>query len=177
MAYLQTAAILTRIREVVEDGAGTLRAISSRFLGDLPEGLDVTEDMRRALDKPRVESSITSITRSASSPPICGNLIIYELGVDVRVVRTVTPLEQLSDDDRDALRALAAADADYVRQALEYPGNLSTTSGGVSTDLASGMLSFKSSRVVVKRAVNEGAQSVETIHSFTGFALSRPAVS
>ena len=176
MGYLKTSAILTRVREVLEDGAGTLRVISERFLGDLPEGLSEVEQMRRGLVKARVETSISSISRSPTSPPITGNFLIYEIGVDVRVVRTVTTLEQLSDDDRDSLMALAAEDADVVRQALEYPGNLTQTSAGVDTQLASGMLNFKSSRIRVSRAVDEGAQRVETIHNFSGFAYARPAI-
>ena len=179
MAYIQAAAILRRIREVLEEQAGTLRTISNtRFLGDIPDGLDASEEMRRALEKPRIAATIVDITRSAASPPVNGNLIIYDVTIDVRIIRTITTLEQVSDDDDETLRALAFSDADYVRQALEYPGNLTTTTAAVATDLVSGLLSHvRSTQSRTRGQTNQGAQTLETIHRFTGYAISRPAVS
>jgi hypothetical protein len=118
------------------------------------------------------------MVRSAASPPVTGNFLIYEVTIDVRIVRTITTLEQVSDDDDETLRALAFEDCDVVRQALEYPGNLTTTTAGVATDLASGLLSHvRSTQQRVRGAVNSGAQTVETTHRFTGYAFARPAVS
>jgi hypothetical protein len=179
VAYIKAAAILRRIREVLEEAAGTLRVIpSTRFLGDIPDGLSDEEETRRALEKPRIAAALVDVTRSAASPPVTGNFIIYDVTLDVRIIRTLTTLEQISDDDDETLRALAFEDADVVRQALEYPGNLTQTSAAVATDLASGMLSHvRSTQQRARGAVNGGAQTLETIHRFTGYAFARPAVS
>lgn len=178
MAYIAASAILTRIREVLEDSAGTLRTVpSARFLGDLPEGLSEDAESMRAISKPRVEASLVSMKRSPASPPIIGSLLLYEVEIAVRIIRAVTTLEQLSDDDRVALQALAFEDCDVVRQALEYPGNLTSTTAGTATGLCSGLLRYGSSKVVVKRRVDDGAQPLETVHSFTGVAQAAAATS
>lgn len=175
MAYLKTAAILTRIREVVTAAAGAARTIpAARFDGDLPDGLDPVEDMRRAMTVPRAEATTTDIRRHPASPPVTGNVLLYDVGVSVRVVRTVTRLEQLSDADRDAIRALAAQDADAVRQALEYPHNLDATTAGTSTGIVSGMCVWESSRATVTGRVNDGAQALSTIHNYRLTAIARP---
>lgn len=170
MANIAASAILTRIREVLEDGAGSVRTVSSsRFLGELPDGLSPDAEALRAISKPRVEASITGIRRSASTPPIIGSLLIYDVDVDVRVVRVATTLHQLSDDQRVALQALCAEDADIIRQALEWPGNLTSTTAGAATGLVSGILRYvKTGKLTAKRAVNDGAQPYEIVHSFSG---------
>lgn len=169
MAYIATAAIITRVREVLEDSAGSLRTVpSGRFFGGLPDGLSPDAESMRAISKPRVESMIVGMQRSPATPPVVGSLLIYEIDVDVRVIRVVTTLQQLSDDDRVALQALAMEDCDVIRQALEYPGNLTSTTAGTPTGLASGLLRYVSSKAIVKRAVNDGSQPLEVIHKFKG---------
>ena len=71
----------------------------------------------------------------------------------------------------------AVEDADVVRQALEYPGNVAQTIAGADTDLCSGLLLYVRSRVAVSGATDDGAQRVATIHEFTAKAISRPEVS
>ncbi len=178
MAVLLASRILLRIRQVPETGAGTLRAIpSTRFYGDLPEGLAPTEDARRALDRPRIDARVTEISRNKASPPVGGNIDLLDIKIGVIVTRVVTTVEQLTDADRDTLWALVLEDADYIKQALELPGNLTTTTAGLATDLVSGRLGYAGSRATVRGAINDGAQTVETIHLFTGIAISRPATS
>lgn len=177
MAYLKSAAILTRLREVIEQSAGALRTVpDDRFLGDMPEGLDITEEMRRALEAPRVSAHVRAMGRDPASPPLVGNVQLEKLSVEVRVIRTLTTLEQISETDNDVLQAAAMTDSDVLRQAIEYPGNLSTTTAGTATDIVSGLLVFSGSRFETTRAVNDGAQRFESIHTFTGIAISRPAV-
>lgn len=179
MAYVATSAILTRVREVIEDSAGTLRTVpAARFLGDLPEGLSEDAEAMRAISKPRVETSMVSVKRSPSSPPVIGSLLIYEIELAVRVIRVVTTLEQLSDDDRVALQALAFEDCDVIRQALEYPGNLTATTGGTATGLCSGLLRHVSSRAApMRRRVDGGAQPLDVTHTFVGVATAAAATS
>lgn len=178
MAYLKTAAILTRIREVLEESAGDLRTVPvGRFSGGLPEGLSETAEEIRALEAPRIETRIASKRPSPASPPVNGNLRIYELTIEVRVIRLVEPLDQLDDESRVALQALASADGDIIAQALNYPGNLTQTAAGAPTDLASGMLVYEGDASSVVGTVDGGAQTLTTVHTLLGHAIARPATS
>lgn len=176
MAYARFNTALKRIREVVEQSAGALRPVpTGRFGGELPEGLSDESAMAKAASVPRVETSITSIAPSSSSPPVLGDLRIYEVQVTVKVVRVLSALEQVSDADRDELHALAAQDADVLSQALGFPGNLARTAGGVETEIVSGLLVYRSSSVLVKKPTDDGAQPVITSHVFRGHMISRPS--
>ncbi|AKF08887.1 hypothetical protein [Sandaracinus amylolyticus] len=178
MAYVHTAAALQRVREVIEDSAGTLRTTPpDRFDGDAPGGLGDEAILTRALVRPRVEARITTQRPSPASPPVGGNIRFYDVVFVVRVTRVVTPIEQLSDDDRDALFALCAEDVDVIAQALGYPGNLSATEGGTPTDIMSGVLVLQDSQTEPRGAINDGAQPVETTITFLGRLISRPAIS
>lgn len=179
MSYIRAEAITTRLREVLEQSSGTMRSVpSSRFFGDLPEGLDMNEELRRAIENPRINANVTGIRRSPASPPVNGNLTIYDFEVEVRIIRIMSTLEQLDDASLELMRSRAFEDVDVIRQALEYPGNLTTTDGGDVTDIASGMLRFVSGTVgEIKRMINDGAQQCETLVNFTGVAIARPATS
>lgn len=176
MANIKASAIATRIREVLLQAAGTARTIStSRFDGDLPDGLDQAEDARRAVTGARIEATIGDFRRSPASPPITGDLIIYDFGVTVRVVRLIERAAQLTDSERDAVHALAAEDVDVIRQALEYPGNLTETAAATSTGIVSGLLRWESSKPATVGRVNDGAQTLTTVHQFRGHAIARPS--
>lgn len=178
MAYAKFGPALRRVREVVEDSAGSLRPVpTSRFGGEAPTGLDDESLLAKAVDRPRVEATITSITPSAATPPVVGNLRIYDATFSVKVTRLVSPLEQVSDDDRDALMALAAEDVDVIGQALGWPGNLSTTTAGTATDIVSGLLLPRAARTVVRKPINDGGQPIETTIELLGRLISRPAIS
>lgn len=179
MSYIRAEAITTRLREVLEQSSGAMRSVpSSRFFGDLPEGLDMGEEIRRAIENPRINANVTGIRRSPASPPVNGNLTIYDFEVEVRIIRIMSTLEQLDDASLELMRSRAFEDVDIIRQALEYPGNLTTTDGGDATDIASGMLRFVSGTVgEIKRMINDGAQQCETLVNFTGVAIARPATS
>lgn len=176
MATMAAAAILTRIREVIVDSRGTLRTVpSARFLGDLPGGLPDESELARSAEKPRIEASITRVAVSPASPPVTGDLRLYDLTIEVRVIRALSSDEQVQDSQRDALRALAIEDADVLAQALCWPGNVLQTQALVATGLCSGILRYTGSEVSVRREVAQGAQIVETIHRFMGVAQSRPS--
>lgn len=179
MAYVQAQYLITRIREVLEDSRGALRTVpSGRFLGNWPDGLSDPTQLRRLLVKPRVRVVIDSFERSPQSPPINGNLIIYDVGVSVRVARIATRQKAMDDDDMDSVQASCAEDTDVIRQALEYPRNLTTTEDGHATDLISGLLSFNGpSQTTVVGQIDQGAQRIETINRFVGRLIARPAVS
>ena len=177
MAYYPSA-LITRLREVLEDSAGTLRTISSSdaFGGDLPKGLDLNEEARRALGKVRAEASITSVKRSAASPPVIGNLALYDVAVEVRTVFPLLTAEGLDDDKRDAIKGVAFRYVDRVVQALTYPGNLTTTTAGTATDLVSGLLAHVDSSTIDRQQPGKGGV-LEVVHRFKGVLKSVPAVS
>lgn len=176
MSYIQTSAIITAIREVVESGYGSLRTITDgTYTGDWPAGLSESEQKRRALEGPRTRVNLNVTGRSPNSPPINGNLVIYDASVTITIERIMARSAQLTQTEYDAVQAAAALDTDVVRQAVEYPGNLTLTSAGAPTDIVSGMLRWQSSATNVVGLVNDGAQRVETVHNFTACLISRPA--
>jgi len=179
MAYVQAQALIHRIREVLEQSAGTLRTVpSGRFQGDWPQGLSDATQARIVFANPRVRVNLESFSRSQYSPPINGNIVIYDIGVSVIVARLFDREKQITSDDYDAVQAYAAEDTDVIRQALEWPGNLTTTSTGSATDLISGMLAFigPSTNQVVG-LIDQGAQRFETTNRFGGYLIARAATS
>jgi hypothetical protein len=177
VAYIQATAITTRLREVLEQSLGALRAVpASRFDGDIPEGLSEDEQMRRGLTAPRVRVHWRTGGRSAYSPPINGNMIIYDMTAVVTVIRTITTLEQLDESSSDVLMSAAMTDMDVIRQALEYPDNLKQTAAGAATDIVSGMLSWTGWDLgEPMRDIDRGAQILKSTHTFVGRVISRPA--
>lgn len=178
MAVVNTSAMYTRIREVLQSAAGTLRTITAdTYSGDLPENLTDQTQARKSVDRPRIEPRITRWARSASGYPVIGNLAVYDLELRVRVVRTVDRTAQIDFDARDAAKALAADDCDRLAQALGFPGNLSTTAAGTATGIVSGLLTYRESISDVRGPVDDGVSMIETDHRFTGIVTSTPAVS
>lgn len=176
MANIKASAILTRISEVVAYGLGTARTIPiGTYDDDVPDGLDEREDQRRALATPIVRIRVSKIARSPASPPIYGNFLIYSAEVEIEVKRVVTTGEQLDQDTRQALEAALFQDGDVIRQALEYPGNLTTTAAGDTTDIASGMLTHIDSTHRIDGRVNDGAQAAVGVHRFSGHFFARPS--
>ena len=178
MSYIGTAALQTRLREVLEDGYGSLRTITAdTYGGNLPEDFTGQGDSVRSLGQPQVECLITKGARSPSSPMTKSNVALYLVDVRVRVVRRLSADVQISETARDTIKAAAAADIDVIAQALGWPGNLTTTSAGAATGLVSGLLTHKESSTDVRSVVEDGASIVETLHLFTGTLQSAPAVS
>lgn len=178
MTTIATSALLTRLREVLEDGYGSLRTIAAAtYGGNLPEDFTGQGDSVRSLGQPQVECLITKITRSPSSPILKSNVALYELDVRVRIVRRMSADLAVSETARDAVKAAASTDADVITQALSWPGNLTTTQAGASTGVVSGMLSHRESSTTVSGVVEDGASIVETLHLFTGTIQSAPPVS
>lgn len=176
MAYIKTDAILTRIRELAEGGHGTLRPIaSSRFSGGLHEGQDPAHQSRLGIlaQKPS-EATITKFLPHPQRLVVGGSVQIHLLEIEVRVIRTVAIDGQVDDSIRDAVKALAAQDGDALAQVLEWPGNLVATQAGATTDLQG--MTHEESRHVLRGKAGE-AMRLDTVHRFTGTALSRPATS
>jgi len=171
------------MREVLEEARGTLRTIAAgTYEGNLPPGLDLNEEARRALvlfngggvGAP-TEARITSVKRSAASPPVIGNLALYDIEAEVRQVFPFVSANKLTDSLRDATQGLAVAAADVIAQAFTYPGNLLTTQGGDSTGIVSGLLAYVGSSYEWKGQVNDAGGTLEARHRFKGIARSSPA--
>lgn len=171
------SALVTRLREVLEDSAGTLRTISGNDAlgGDLPDGLTLNEEARRALAKVRAEAKVTNVRRSPASPPVIGNLALYDIEVEVRTVFPMLTATALDDDARDGIKGVAFRYVDRVVQALTFPGNLTTTTAGAATDLVSGMLAHIESPFTSKQSPGE-AGTLEVVHKFKGVIRSAPAI-
>jgi hypothetical protein len=176
--------MLTRIREICEDAAGTLRAITAGTLeGDLPPGLSTNEEARRALavvlsngTGVPCEARVVRMRRSKASPPVIGNLALYDVEVEVRAVYPVVTAITLDDATRDTMSGLAAKHGDMIAQALGYPGNVSATTAGQSTGVISGLLAYDSSDYEWTGVAGAGGTLVGR-HRFKCVAQSAPAVS
>lgn len=178
MAYVAAAAIQKCVREVLQSAKGSLRAITAgTYLGEFPEGESDMDGARATVVGARVEAKMLSMKRSPSSPPVIGNLALYEIEWRVRVQRLLDRTSQIDDNVRDAVKALAFQDADVLAQALGFPGNLTTTTAGTATGIVSGLLSYVDSSSDIRGPVDDGASIIETDHRFTCVVRSAPATS
>lgn len=177
MSYLASDKILTRIKEVLVDSLGTLRNTpAAMYKGNLPDGLEDQEESRRTSTGPHVEADIVSMERSPSSPPTLSNFYLSNLTIEVRIVRPYLRLQYLNDAARRTLKGMAIMDGDIIRQALEYPGNLSTTLAGDATGIVSGLLIYQRSDIEILGRQSEGTGTISTVHTFTCTAKSTPTV-
>lgn len=177
MAVGAFANILTAIREVIEDSTGSVRtAPSNRFRGGLYSGLDRDAGTLRALGAPIVETEIVRRVRSESGCVVNSNVQLRDIEVEVRVIRSITLTSKIDDATRDAAKAAALADGDYIDQALTWPGNLTQTSAAGATGLISGMLVYVDSDATVEADEETGARIITT-HRFTGTTNVATAVS
>lgn len=181
MAYVDADAIITRVREVLEDGTGSLRTITTgTYYGGLFPGVDGGEESMRAAVKPRIEPSVRVVGRNENTPGVMGSYNLIDVEVTVRVVRFVNANHKLKDSLADDVKAAAARDADVIRQALTYPNNLTATSGGTATGLCTGLLSYEGSdepSVEWDDADNSEGGRIETVHRFTGIVQVTQAAS
>lgn len=178
MAYIAASAIQKRLREVLQSAAGSLRTISAgTYIGGFPEGDGDMENAQAAVEGARIEARVMSVSRSPASPPIIGNVSLYQMRVRVRVQRLLSRDTQVDDTVRDGVKALAFRDADVLCQALGFPGNLSTTTAGTATGIVSGLLSYVDSSSDVRGPIDDGASIIETDHNFTCTVRGAPAVS
>lgn len=170
MANIAAGAIMTAIRDVLDDAAGNFRTITAtRFDGAAYEGLDDEEKSRRGLVRPNFDITLTSLAPHGSSPPRNNSLQIYLIGVEVVVARHIGPDEKLTAASRDTAKALAITDADVVAQALEWPGNLTSDSATNATGLIGAKLMYDGSELRRFDLADNRPGLIETAHRFHGF--------
>ena len=175
MAYLRTDRILMRLKEIVEDGLAQYRTITDGYyIGDLPTGLSTSADLRRATEGARIHVNMPGLTRAAESPPTNGSLLIYDIAIEIRIIRLLDRGTQLTPNDQYLVQALAGQDADVLRQAIEYSRNTRFLANGDPTGVI-GLL-WTNTSAQVRGLIDEGAQTIETIHRFSGKAVTTPEV-
>ncbi len=178
MAFAPFLNVLTAIREVLDANGGSIRQIpAARFTDDLDTSVGESEAQRRGIraDKP-FRARISGMRPHPLSPPINGNVVLYQFDVTVTISRTIGVQEQVDSDLFATLEALAWEDADVIRQALCTPPNLETTAGSGATNILGGALKYVDSRGTPVPIKGDGAQRYESIHKFTGGLKSEPAI-
>lgn len=168
--------LITRLRELLTEAAGDLRPIpAGRFAEQLPEGLELGDEVRRTMPRtdqpggqPRIE--IRPIRRRGQRlHPPTGSKQIRSIEVQIRVVRAL-PVNVTKDDAKRYTEiGLAGEDGELIAQVLEVPANLERTASGELTGCRSLVLAADSDTRV--RSGPKGAgdnQLLETIHRFRG---------
>jgi len=175
MATFDAAALTTRIRQILEDGAGSLREITASTYQSLAgESLTNDELSLRAAEAPRYRIVYESISRAPETPSRPSNRQILDVELDVVVIRHVPPVANDSDSAIDAVKNAAVADHDVIAQALEWPGNVS-----VAGVISSMLRSAGSSRVRLQYpqgGVDFQPGILETSHRFSCKVLVSPEV-
>lgn len=137
MAYVASAAIIKRLRELVQEGYGDVRQVTaSRLTGSLLEGLDVDEARRRGLysEKP-VQIRLDGLRPHPQRLTDAGNVQIHLLPITIRIVRTIAVSDQLTPDDLDAIEAAALTDQSAIADLMSWPNNLAATEAGADTGI------------------------------------------
>jgi hypothetical protein len=172
MANIAADTILARLRALLDTGVGGRSITSTRFDGDLQPSLPVGENVRRALVRPRYDVQIASLHPSSGS--VNGtHHDIYQITVNVRVVRALTAIHVLDDATRDAAIAAASTDADDIAQCFTFEDNVTASTSGV----VSGKLELQSSTQTTELST-DAPSHVTSEHVFTGWvcvALTAPA--
>lgn len=176
MAYAAYGAAITRVRELLTGGFGAVRQITStRFQGDLPDGLGLPEEARRGIQAEiPIEVAYVGRAPHPSRLLITGNVQIMLVELEARVVRTIAIDGQVDDATRDAIRALAIEDGEAIEQVLEWPANLAQTQAGANTGLMA-IKFMRSTTAEVSTAAGE-AQVLKTKHALLATIQSAPAV-
>lgn len=179
MAYIQAERAMTAVREAMLGLVGSLRMIDAGDYRDaMADGVMEQELARRSTVGPqpfRVE--MRSLAKSPATPSIRGNLVLYNLAVDVVVSRVIGPLQQANDAVRAKVWSDALLDGDIIRQAMTTSPNLRQTAAGHATDLAGDALIYEETSIA-PRTFGSAAQAVrvEATHRFRGVIKSRPEV-
>lgn len=147
-------AILDAIRNVVKGAAGSVRTVPAGTFGE-----DVHEDIPdgarwlRAKVKKQFDVSLRPPRRTSAVGPVNGSRALLELWIDVRLTYAADAVEDLIEERRYAVRALAADDALAVTQALTWPGNVA--------GLVSSKLRQREAPVVAREDWSAGIYEVE----------------
>ena len=169
MAYLPAEAIITAVREVCDEASGSLRVIAAtKYSTGTHETQGADTKSREAVVKPRFDVRFNSLGKNPASPPNLGNKQIYDVSVQVAVVRHLDIEHRVIASARHDAIALAYQDGDVLQQALTYLNNLEETAAAVATNLASGCLIYEGSQAGEVTLGESGPGMIETVHFFRG---------
>lgn len=172
MAYLNTSAIVTRIREVCEAATDSLRPVPvDRFTESYSQAQDVAQ-ARRATVNPTYDVSITNGPNPhKSSPTEQSAIAIYDLEIRIDVIRAFDLTGTLDDAVRDEVLGLAVQDGDVLQQAFSTYGNLRSTSDDDDTGIVSGVMKYQGSSSDVRLSEGAGNMVAKTSHRFSMVAV------
>lgn len=123
------APVLAAIREVAQ-GAGSVRVVTTP-VHLRAYAAEASQEAARALVKPGISLSVDERAHPQKSWSELATLKAIDIGINVRIEWPV-PFE-LDDTAREAMKVAAWNFEDELRSALQWPGNLRTTSAGVAT--------------------------------------------
>lgn len=176
MAYIAADAIIQRLRELVQDGDGSYRAIDGgRLQGGLATGLSAEEQRRRGMytEKP-AEISLDALNPHPQRLTYSGSIQYHLLSITIRIVRTIAIAEQHTDALRDDIRAQAIVDGSALQHVMSLPVNLAATEAATPTGILGAR--FLGSTFRVEGTVGE-TMSLVTDHRFELTVTSTPAAS
>lgn len=166
---LPALAIITRIREVLEDGAGAVRVLSAGAYGsDSHAAMSELTSSVGAIGKPQADVTVNARGRHPSSPAEPCSFALVAIEITVRITRSFDGYQDLSRAARDELSALAASDGFDVSQALTWPGNMSATAASSATGLLSERLADAGSAIGSIEFTGGQNGRLVTTHQFTG---------
>lgn len=159
--------LVQRIREVTEQGLGTLRTIpAGTFSGDTTYPERRAEAVARdVLNKPQITVRIGRRTNGGRQLNTTPSFVIEDAEIIVDLSYKLDG--SLMRDKRQELIVEINNAASTVRAALTKANNLRLTADGNATGLASGMLNWQETTEPRLRWDGEGFGSVSII--FTGF--------
>lgn len=179
MAYLATEALLCAICEVIEGRTGDLDRDTYMFSAWALQ--DRNRESRFALCTPLAEARFVSKRKHPASTGMgCrgAGMLLYEVTIEIRLVRHVNNLHACDKNERMRIKALAARDGDVLCQALGQPDVLlRCVETGEETCLSGGMLQYDSStfgELELADNVPDGGRLVST-HRFTGVMKVEPS--
>lgn len=136
---VQMTRLLTAIEELLEGTIGSVRTVTSGdFMNTVYSGQDDEAKAVQALVKKSFDVAPLTLERSPATLTERSSLVLIEARLRVSVAYRLD--SEVVKSRRKAVRAEAADDAETIRQALSYPGNLTQTNAGEDTNLVSGML-------------------------------------
>jgi hypothetical protein len=143
MALMPQAAVRTAIKELLQGSIGAVRVCSDElFRYGAHEGKPISGQQAKAIALDRFASfdvKVGSFVNHSSTPSsITAGYRTVKAMVDISFwVPTKTTVQ---DAERDQMLEDVERYMDVAIQALSYPHNLDTTSGGASTNIVSGLL-------------------------------------
>lgn len=160
--------LLTRIKEVLVDGAGASYALAEphRFLEGYP-GQPADQASRDSQERKRYWARISGMTRYDGTE--LATVLHYPITVQIATSYFVEHPSERSE--WRAVIAAAALDGHLVRSAISWPGNLVQTAAAKDTGLADGSIEFVSYAI---EDPDPNARLLRASFQFTGLiSLSR----